>query len=136
MCKKVVTAQGFRLAFPDEMAGLPYIQEEVNAEEAHESKQIPDLMPKPKDAPNKPQDEKGVPVAEKEAIAQPEPPNAESTAQTVEDTTLAPIPAGYSELKAVQAGKCKGCGENYEKGARMAFSTSKGIYHPECTPVA
>jgi len=31
MLKKVAIGQGFRLAFPDEMGGLPYLQEELNA---------------------------------------------------------------------------------------------------------
>ncbi|MCW3109902.1 MAG: phage recombination protein Bet [Segetibacter sp.] len=32
MLKKVVTAQGFRLCFPDEMGGMPYIEEEISNE--------------------------------------------------------------------------------------------------------
>jgi len=33
MLKKVAIGQGFRLAFPDEMGGLPYVQEEIVQEE-------------------------------------------------------------------------------------------------------
>jgi phage recombination protein Bet len=34
MIKKVVIGQGFRLAFPDEMGGMPYLSEEVKTEDA------------------------------------------------------------------------------------------------------
>lgn len=34
MIKKVCIAQGFRLAFPNELGGMPYIREEIEAEEA------------------------------------------------------------------------------------------------------
>lgn len=33
MCKKVAIAQGFRLCFPDEFSGMPYIADEMPAEE-------------------------------------------------------------------------------------------------------
>lgn len=36
MGKKVAIAQGFRLAFPDELGGMPYIKEEIEVYDIHE----------------------------------------------------------------------------------------------------
>lgn len=49
MAKKVAIAQGFRLAFPDDIGGLPYTKEEHEAYEVTatmEAEKKPDLMPK------------------------------------------------------------------------------------------
>ncbi len=52
MLKKVAMAQGFRLAFPDEMGGLPYAEEELPDNMTTETKQpeppappVPDVTP-------------------------------------------------------------------------------------------
>ena len=49
MLKKVVTCQGFRLAFPDEMGGLPYAREEIEAEVVQDETQKQIEMPKAKE---------------------------------------------------------------------------------------
>ena len=41
MIKKVVVAQGFRLAFPDEMGGMPYSSDELPDEMVHQAEYIP-----------------------------------------------------------------------------------------------
>lgn len=40
MLKKVVIAQGFRLCFPDEMGGLPYIEDEIGEPQIIEAREV------------------------------------------------------------------------------------------------
>jgi hypothetical protein len=54
MIKKVVVAQGFRLAFPDEMGGMPYSSDEMPDEmpdEAPQAEYIPPEQPETQPAP-------------------------------------------------------------------------------------
>lgn len=126
MCKKVVTAQGFRLAFPDEMGGLPYIQEEVNAEEVREIKEIPDMMPKAKDTPK---------VEVVEAI-EPAVIEASELSQPEETKTERPLPEGFVMMKAKYNGICRGgCTAEVKIGDEVAFSKKRGIYHADCITV-
>jgi len=46
MLKKVVIGQGFRLAFPNELSGLPYIEEELGSEIQSQAKEIKNLNDK------------------------------------------------------------------------------------------
>ena len=51
MLKKVAIAQGFRLAFSEELGGMPYIQEEING---HTSEELPKTAPEATPATSKP----------------------------------------------------------------------------------
>ena len=51
MLKKVVMAQGFRLAFPDEMGGMPYTSEELPEHMTSEPEQKPQPQPETKATP-------------------------------------------------------------------------------------
>lgn len=134
MCKKVVTAQGFRLAFPDEMGGLPYIQEEVNAEES-EVKQIPDMMPKAKVSEAQVAEEPSE-VVEAE-IVQPSAQDQETQAHESKVEDERPIPPGFSMMKAKYNGICKGgCTTEIKIGDEVAFNKQRGIFHADCITVA
>lgn len=45
MLKKVAIGQGFRLCFPDELGGLPYLPEEIDAQDAPAIKKAEDVAP-------------------------------------------------------------------------------------------
>lgn len=49
MLKKVAISQGFRLAFPEEMGGMPYIPEEINGRTSEELPKTEILEPTPED---------------------------------------------------------------------------------------
>lgn len=118
--------QGAREAF-----GFSGIYEEDEAEriiEITEKPAIPDMMPKPKSALIAPP---VAGVADEPAVVEPQ-----GQELKIEDVgSEEPIPAGYTELTAVQDGKCKGCNEAFKKGDKLAFSTSKGVFHPPCTAI-
>jgi len=65
MLKKVAIAQGFRLAFPDELGGMPYIPEEMPEEKGGKltseklDKDIIDVTPKAEGKKEEPQREQG-----------------------------------------------------------------------------
>lgn len=86
MLKKVAISQGLRFAFPDELAGLPYVREEINPEE------VVDIKPNGKPA-----------ITPPEAIEEhkPEAPQALSEPQEAPKQTKATIepPKKKTELK-------------------------------------
>lgn len=55
MCKKVAIAQGFRLCFSDELAGMPYTSDELPEIEVPN---VRDVTPEPAKIPSKPKTEK------------------------------------------------------------------------------
>lgn len=57
MIKKVCIGQGFRLAFPTELGGLPYLQEELEGATPFENKPVQQPQSKTKAQPAKPEDE-------------------------------------------------------------------------------
>jgi phage recombination protein Bet len=93
MGKKVVIAQGFRLAFPDEIGGMPYTAEE---------RQVYDIV-------DAPAEEKPMPKAKSETAKPPEPAKppetkpAETKPATEEEIPFAPETPERTELTVTEA---------------------------------
>lgn len=119
MCRSRAISKNLRVTFPDAILGL-YTPEETEYIVAAEEAGVEDFMPKPKLEADPAKKAPVEPTIAKEA--QP----GSDQAQEIR------IREGYDALKAIEDGKCKACKQPYKKGDTIAFSKTKGLYHPDC----
>lgn len=138
MLKKVVVSQGLRLAFPDEVGGLPYTEEEVDPGSIQVTVAVEPEMPRAKPV--------TASIATEEAQTHPEPiQDVKTAAETIlgaQEATLEdlapsdsrPIPDGYRLMEAKFDGLCKNkeCGKQIKRGDQAIFSPKNGLRHPDC----
>lgn len=120
MLKKVAVSQAFRLAFPETLHGLPYIQEEINEVQTNVFEE-PE-MPMPKALDDNPKTE------------QPQPqPQPEKTEETVKVKEVNKTNIIYGVAKG--SGPCELCEERIDSGSEVGFDTKKKkFYHKTCVP--
>lgn len=109
MLKKVAISQGLRFAFPDELAGLPYVREEFNSEEVidvklngkpaiREPEAIEEAKPEAKSLPADAKPNKGMPP-----IVEPEVAKEETTQEPPKEPQRKPRTYGQRFLDAKKA---------------------------------
>lgn len=143
MLGKCAEALALRKAFPAEIAGLYTAEEMAQAGPASTHKEAdPVDMPRkrPLNAPEQPIPAEVVEVPQQPETDAVEPLNTnkgvlETASELFGGTPVAqdrPTPAGYKMIRAKFDGLCKGCGTEVKKGSEVAYSSTKGIYHPDC----
>jgi phage recombination protein Bet len=147
MGKKVAIAQGFRLAFPDELGGMPYTSEEhdvfdISKRKAVEAETVPIAQPQRKSeaaapaAPAAKQEDTSVTPGMEEAFAGPaqvkkvldEPPKfpKPEASPKFDRSKMKPHVAKYH-------GKCYECGGDIATGDQMFYDiAAKTGFHKEC----
>lgn len=146
MLKKVAISQGLRMAFPDELAGLPYTQEEFYEQEAEPAAKPQAALPLRKSATAHPDsqtpDAKTATDAYKpqETTTQQPIPSVTSIDPNLEPPTESDAPAAqpepvsgdFKEITAKYKGMCKGCDGPIEPGQKIRYSKSRGNFHLTC----
>lgn len=86
------------------------------------------IEPEVVDMPQQPETDAERPIPAKKGVVQ-------TASEMFGGTPVAqdrPTPAGYKMIQAKFDGLCKGCGTEVKKGTEVAYSSAKGIFHPDC----